>query len=243
LSVDLVALVKRVVGFDSWNDAEKIRFFGWFLHTEKGQDRFTSTDIKGCYLSLHLHPPNISPFLSAMEKRNPKEAMKDSRGYHLHRNVREKFDAKYGQPTIDPTPKTEQVLPSAVVTNTRSYYARIIQQANGCYEHHWFDACSVMIRKFVEILIIEVYEAHGKAAEIKDTGGNFFMLSDLIATMMNDPTWNLGRESKACLPLIKQMGDRAAHNRHYVATKSDADKISPGLRVLADELLHRAKLK
>jgi hypothetical protein len=100
-----------------------------------------------------------------------------------------------------------------------------------------------MIRKFVEILIIEVYEAHDKAAEIKHPGGNFFMLSDLIATILKDSAWNLGRETKECLPPIKKMGDQAAHNRRYVATKSDVDKVLSGLRVAADELLHLAKLK
>jgi hypothetical protein len=242
MAVSLPEFVKGIAGFDSWNDAEKIRFLAWFIHTEKGQDRFTSTDIKGYYLSLHLHPPNISQFLSVMDKRSPKEAMKDGRGYYLHRSIREKFDSKYGRP-VETVPKTEQVLPNAVVAKTRGYYVRIIQQANGCYENGWFDACSVMIRKIVEILIIEVYEENGKALEIKDGGGNFFMLSDLIATILKDSTWNLGRESKACLPLIKQMGDHAAHNRRYVATKTDVDKILPGLRIVADELLHVAKLK
>jgi hypothetical protein len=33
-----------------------------------------------------------------------------------------------------------------------------------------------MIRKFVEILIIEVYEAQSKAGDIKGGNGDFFML-------------------------------------------------------------------
>ena len=239
----LRAFLQSIPAFDSWSHAEKIRFFGWFIHAKRGEDRFSSRAINGCYYELHIHPPNVSQFLSDMEKRSPKEAMRDSRGYYLHRTIRSKFDAKYGETQIDPTPKSEQVLPYAVVEATRGYYSRIIQQANGCYERGWFDACSVMIRKFVEILIIEVYEAHGESADIKDGGGNFFMLSELISAIQNSPTWNLGRESKASLPLIKQMGDHAAHNRRYVATKTDVDKILPGLRVIADELLHLSNLK
>lgn len=142
-----------------------------------------------------------------------------------------------------PVPQTEQVLPLSVVQGTRNYLERIITQANGCYEHQWFDACSVMIRKFVEILIIEVYEAIGKAHEIKDTRGDFLMLGDLINSILAQTHWNLGRETKRELPNIKSLGDRSAHNRRFIATKADVDKVIPGLRVIADDLLHLAKLK
>jgi len=58
-----------------------------------------------------------------------------------------------------PTPETELVLPQAVFDGVRrDYFAKIVDQINGCYEHHWFDACSVMIRKLAEILIILVYD-------------------------------------------------------------------------------------
>jgi hypothetical protein len=243
MAVSLTDFVGRVAEFDCWNHAEKIRFFGWFIHAEKGQDRFNTKDIRECYNEVHLNPPNISQFLTQMEQRTPKEAMKDGRGYYLHRTIRERFDARYGKPLVETAPKTEPVLPNAVVANTRDYYVRIIQQANGCYEHGWFDACSVMIRKFVEILIIEVYEAHGSAQAVKDRNDNFLMLGDLVSTILKDTAWNLGREAKIHLPEIKSLGDRSAHNRRYVATKPDVDKVLDGLRVIADELLHLAKLK
>lgn len=145
--------------------------------------------------------------------------------------------------TASPVPDTEQVLPLAVVQGTKPYLERIITQANGCYEHQWYDACSVMIRKFVEILIIEVYEAHGKADEIKDGGGDFLMLRDLVTKMLAQTHWNLSRETKRELPNIKKLGDRSAHNRRYIATRQDVDSVLSGLRVIADDLLHLANLK
>ncbi len=244
MSVPLSELVNRIPNFSSWNHADKIRFFAWFLHSQNGQERFTSPDIGVCYDSVNLErPSNIGPFLAQMEKRRPKEAIKDGRGYYLAMHVRNDLEAPYGQNPVETKPKSEQVLPASVVGGTRGYYDRIIQQANGCYERQWFDACSVMIRKFVEVLIIEVYEANGKANDIKDRNGNFLMLGDLINVILQDSTWHLGREVKDSLPEIKRMGDRSAHNRRYIATKADVDKVLPGLRVIADELLHVAKLK
>jgi hypothetical protein len=100
-----------------------------------------------------------------------------------------------------------------------------------------------MIRKFVEILIIEVYEKHKKAADIKDKNGDFLMLRDLITITMADSAWNLSRETKRVLPEVKSLGDRSAHNRRYIAKQADVDKVIPSLRVLADDLLHLANLK
>lgn len=140
-------------------------------------------------------------------------------------------------------PETEQVLPMTVVQNTRGYIERIALQANGCYEHQWYDACAVMIRRLVETLIIQLYEAKGKSAEIQDKDGNFSMLNILVNKITTDTSWNLGRETKGALPLLKSVGDRSAHNRHYLANKADIDKVLPGLRVTVDDLLHLSGLK
>ncbi len=145
--------------------------------------------------------------------------------------------------TADPVPETEQVLPMAVVLSTRGYIERVVQQANGCYEHQWYDACSVMIRRLVETLIIELYEAKGKGAEIQDKDRNFLMLGDLVDKVVTDTSWNLGRETKQTLPLLKSLGDRSAHNRRYLAKKADIDRVLHGLRVVADDLLHLSGLK
>jgi Domain of unknown function (DUF4145) len=145
--------------------------------------------------------------------------------------------------TADPIPATEQVLPMAVVENTRGYIERVLLQANGCYEHQWYDACSVMIRRLVETLIIEMYHAQGKDADIQGTDGNYLMLGRMVDKVLSDTTWSLGRETKEVLPLLKKLGDRAAHNRTFIAKQKDIDKVIPGLRVLVDEFLHRANLK
>lgn len=150
---------------------------------------------------------------------------------------------KIANSLVDSTPKTEQVLPLAVVKGTRKYLENMIIQANGCYEHGWYEACSVMIRKFVENLIIEVYEAKNESHEIKDSDNNFYMLEKLINNITAKTTWNLQRDTKKSLPEIKALGDKAAHSRRYLCTKPDVDKILSGLRAITDDLLHLANLK
>ena len=144
----------------------------------------------------------------------------------------------------DPIPVTEQVLPMALVEDTRrGYLIKVVRQANGCYEHGWYDACAVMIRRLVETIIIQIYEHTGNPGALKDGSGNYRMLSHLIDVISADPAFHLGRETKAVLPLLKSLGDRSAHNRTYNATKPDIDKVLAGLRVLAEEFLHLGGLK
>lgn len=143
--------------------------------------------------------------------------------------------------TASPVPSTESVLPMAVVKGTKGNLEQIVTQINGCYEHQWFDACSVMIRKLAEILIIAVYEKNGVASEVKDKNDNYLMLADLLANFRGKKSvWHLGRETIPTLEKMKERGDRSAHNRTYLATKQDVDGLISGLRVTVPELIEKA---
>ena len=51
-----------------------------------------------------------------------------------------------------------------------------------------------------------------------------------------------GEKAKA-LRAVKELGDRSAHNRRFVAVKADLEKIQSGVRVMADELISIARLR
>lgn len=137
------------------------------------------------------------------------------------------------------TPKSEQILPVAIVQNAPGYYRMLIIQVNGCYENGWYDACSVMLRKFLESIIVEIYIKTNRADEIKKDG-EFIPLEKLIDYVSNDPKLHFGRDTKKLFLEIKKIGDRAAHARYYLSTKQDIEIIRSNFRVAASELLHFA---
>jgi hypothetical protein len=139
--------------------------------------------------------------------------------------------------------RTQQVLPKSLVKGTRGYIERVLNQINGCYEKGWFDACSVMIRRFVETLIIECFEEHGIADKIKTPNGDFLFLGDLIDRMLSEKTWNLGRSAKTALPKLKSIGDKSAHSRRFIAQKWDVERVVDDLRVVTQELIILSGLK
>jgi hypothetical protein len=99
------------------------------------------------------------------------------------------------------------------------------------------------VRRLVETLIIEAFEAQKREAELKDSIGNYFMLSGLISAANGTPGIGLGRDARKTLIDIKDLGDRSAHNRRYNAVKADLEKVQSGIRVAFDELINIAALR
>jgi hypothetical protein len=100
-----------------------------------------------------------------------------------------------------------------------------------------------MIRRLVETLIIEAFEAHAIAPKIQNSQGEFLYLRDLIPLCVNERAWNLGRNPKKALPRLQDIGDSSAHSRRFIAQRQDIDAIIPDLRLIVQELLYIANLK
>jgi hypothetical protein len=101
LKTDLKSFVGGISEYAKWNHAEKVKFFAWYLHVYEKKDRINGADVAACYDALHdEQPSSIAPFLASMEKKNPKEAIRDGGGYYLSKQVRDVLDAKYGTHAI-----------------------------------------------------------------------------------------------------------------------------------------------
>lgn len=148
-----------------------------------------------------------------------------------------------GPPEEGLSAKSQSVINMALVKGTRGYIERIANQVNGAYENGWYDAAAVMLRRLIETLIIEAFEKHSIADKIKNSGGDFLFLRDLINATLNETTWNLGRNTKQALPKLKDIGDKSAHSRRYLAHRTDVDQLLPEVRVVIQELVYLAGLK
>lgn len=140
-------------------------------------------------------------------------------------------------------PINQPVLPHSLFRNTRGYIEQIVFQINRCYEQTCYDACAVMTRRLIEILIIECFEHHSIASKIKNSSDDYLFLDDLITVTLGETTWNLGRNTKAGLRKMKRIGDQSAHSRRYNARREYIDDIIVDLRTVTEELLYIANLK
>src|ERR1700757_3116845 len=88
---------------------------------------------------------------------------------------------------------TQPVIMMSLVRGTRGYIEKIANQINGAYENGWYDACAVMLRRLTETLIIETFEHHGVADQIKGANGDYMYLRDLITKTLEQRTWTPSR--------------------------------------------------
>jgi hypothetical protein len=162
----------------------------------------------------------------------------------IAKKIQAEAPVTYVPPSEGTRPRSQSVLPRALFTKTRGYIERVVDQINGCYENGWFDGCAVMMRRLLETLIIESFEAHNLAHKIKDNKtGDFLYLSDLISKAFQEPSWNLGRNTKRALPNLKSIGDQSAHSRRYNAHREDIDKLAADFRTVCQEFIYLSKLK
>lgn len=162
----------------------------------------------------------------------------------IAKSIQAEAPLTYVPPSAGTRPRSQTILPRALVANTRGYIEKVVDQINGSYENGWFDGCAVMMRRLLETLIIECFEAHNIANKIKNSStGDFLYLSDLIGKTLQESTWNLGRNTKKALPTLKLIGDQSAHSRRYNAHREDIDKLIPEFRSVCQEFLYIANLK
>jgi hypothetical protein len=142
------------------------------------------------------------------------------------------------------TPREDDgMFPLSILSHAgHGYLVTVGRQMNGCFSQGWYDASAVMMRRLLEITIIEAFEAKGIAAKIKDSKGDYFQLSELIGRALNESTWTLSRNCKQALPVLRDAGNNSAHGRYYLARREDLEKLRASCRVVMEEFLHHACL-
>lgn len=137
----------------------------------------------------------------------------------------------------------EDLFPLAILVQAnRGYLATVGRQMNGCYTKGWYDACAVMMRRLIEISIIEAFEHKVIAQKIKGGDGNYLQLTDLVARALAEPALPLSRNAKKYLPQLRDVGHMSAHGRYFLARREDIERVQQGCRVVVEEFLHHANL-
>lgn len=134
---------------------------------------------------------------------------------------------------------SKYVIPPDWLTGTRAYLEQMIYQINAAYEYGMFDASAVLMRRFMESLIIEIYIYEKRHHDIQ-TGGAFYMLERLISHITTDAKVSLSRNAPKTMREVKQLGDTAAHDRTYITPQVDIDDVRSRYRRLIQELLVKA---
>ena len=139
--------------------------------------------------------------------------------------------------------ESEGLFPLSILSQAkRGYLVTVGRQMNGCFSSGWYDAAAVMMRRLIEIAIIEAFEAKSLSSKIKDAKGNYLQLTDLTSKALAETSWNLSRNTKKILPSLRDIGHMSAHGRYFNARKEDLQAVKSGCRVVIEEFLHLGAL-
>ncbi len=111
-------------------------------------------------------------------------------------------------------------------------------EVNICYRNGASNACSVLLRRLVETLILKVHQNRGTTALATDpVTGRFYRLEKLIDDLIATNPFGLTQNSLEALPHLKRLGDWGAHNRNISVNRTDLDEIKVNARLCFEELL------
>lgn len=136
---------------------------------------------------------------------------------------------------------SDVIVPRSILSRSRQYIKDIANQVNGTYENGWYDGCFVMMRRLMETLLIECFEAYGCADAIK-SNNDYRGLGSIIGIAEARQHIPFSRGSLKTMKQIKHHGDNSAHNRWYTASKIEVDDMRIPYRVMINELTEIADM-
>lgn len=233
---DLNHFIRRVGEFEKKSASDMIIYFAYYCLSVQDMEEVNAKDIEKCFLYLSIRPySNIYGYLSKKSKGKGAVFIKNKAGYVLERNVIIRLQTEIKH-EID-IPITDELLSIDILETAPFYIKSMAKQMLQCNECALYDSALVMMRKMAETLIIECFERYGIEDEIKDNNGNFYYLSDLIPKFTASKKWNVSRNLEGYIKKVKKYGDLSAHNRRFLAKKSDMSDFKFELRQVVQEII------
>lgn len=117
------------------------------------------------------------------------------------------------------------------------YLRDITVEVNTAFRNGAYNACSVLLRRLLETLIIKAHTRNGTVAMAQDANGEFHHLTRLIDDVTNNRLFGLSRNAYDAMPELKRLGDWGAHNPNVLVRVTDLEPLKANARLCFEELL------
>jgi len=232
----------RLADVDMAHIDRAIAALWYFRHTQQYDER-SSSELANDLFDHSFPKPNVTRLES--ELKASKYTVRGRRNGTFQIDIRRLTELNNRLlPFAGPQPPKvdDTVLPSDWFVGTRRYLEQMAFQINASYQFGLYDCTSVLCRRLMESLIIDVY-IHIKRPQDIQSSGVFVGLEKLIATICADKGINMSRNTPKTMGAIKEIGDTAAHDRTYITQKGDIDDVKIEYRRMISELLSISGIK
>lgn len=211
----------------SQKEIDKVKLLAFYHYKEQNDFEFTVDVVLDWFEELGLHKPNTSRLKQALSKSRSFVRGKEQNSFRLHASEIKSLTKDYSfmSERSEEIETTDTILPASLYENTRGYIESLSKQINASYENNIFDGCAVLMRRLLEVCLIHSYEHQGIDVEIRDSQGNYKMLSDIVSNAIGNTKLSLSRNTKSCLEDFRAIGNFSAHKIFYTARKTDVQKV------------------
>lgn len=236
MTLDAIDFAHKLAASDELTETKIAISVAWFLTVAVGAEKTSVIEI-ATFIEHHSIRTSINRTrLKVRLTKDPSISCLASGIVTLPLKTQQQLNETYSDLFDPPLPEIEDtVLELNDFTASRKYVASLARQINATYQFKCYDACAVMMRRLMEVLIIDAYDGKGQNSKIKN-GTEYMQLSNLIGVIGSKQDFELSRNALKWMNACKTIGDNAAHSRTYLTKKLDIDDYKSEFRNLISEL-------
>jgi hypothetical protein len=235
----------RLAELHSQSEIEKVARVAFYLSENKDQNEFEVGEVSSLLVALGYAQPNEARLKEKIRK--SRIFVKASKADRFRLSISAKHGLRQKLPDINESEEIlsdDSLIPEILLSEIRRpYLSRIAQQINSAYEHNLFDACALMMRRLLEILLIHCFEKCGIEDEAKDKDGNYLRLKTLINKAKSRKEFALSPAAKTAIDDFRELGNLSAHRITYSCRRDDIRTSRLEYRAIVEELLYKCGFK
>ena len=225
-------------------EVEKIELLAFYFSENKEQNEFTVSDMCSMLVALGFAKPNATRLKEKLKK--SKSFVKGSKKDLFRLSIKRNNELRINFPDLaesEEITSDDSLLPEILFKEAkRNYLLKVAQQINSSYENNLFDACALMMRRLLEILLIHCFEEAGIEDKVQDSDGNYQNLKTLINKAKSRTEIQLTSDVKKDIDDFRELGNLSAHRVKYNCRKDDIRPLRIAYRAVVEELLYASGL-
>lgn len=235
----------RIAKLADLKEIDRVERLAFFFAENKDQSEFTVSEMINLLVALGYAKPNATRLKKKIQKSRSfvRGTTKDTFRIAVTRKAVLTTDF----PDISETEEIlsdDTLLPEVLFKETRrGYLVRVAQQINASYENNLFDACSLMMRRLLEILLVHTFDHCGIGTEALDPDGGFINLKSLINKAKSRPEIGLSPSVRKSIDDFRELGNLSAHKIQYNCRRDDIRPLRMEYRAIIEELIYKAGIK
>jgi hypothetical protein len=222
-------------------EIRRAQYVAYFHSKHLDEERFTAPAMRQWFIDAGLAAPNATRLARAMIS-SPDFLRVGSNEFRLSAKSFDDLDEGLrglNEKGDDVHVSTDEILLADLYENSRGYLRSLGRQINKCYAENLFDACAILMRRLLEVLLILAFREIGGETAIEQDGVHV-SLEKIVAVAKQSQKLKLSRNTKTTLDDFRTLGNFAAHKIEYSTRRGDIDSVRVEYRGAIEELMYKA---